>query len=507
MKRYESKQRWKFWLGIFALLIVIATLYFTNILVNNIRAEERKKVELWAEAVQRRAKLVVFTQELFAQIEEDERRKVELWAESMIITFTKEVDDYTILLKIIEGNTTIPVILTYENGEIWTWRNLEDENNESLEYIESQLAKMKSKRDPVPLVNNQYRKTITYYLYYDDSKIYTQLKRVINDLIKSFISETVKNSASVPVVFTDESQTKIIDFGNIDTTIFKPFDKAKVLDYVKGQNEPIKVQISPGVINYIFYKDSVIISRLKLFPYFQLTITGLFLIVAYLLFSTARRSEQNRVWVGMSKETAHQLGTPISSLAGWIEYLKTKDIDSGIVAEIQKDIDRLEVVSKRFSKIGSTPQLKEENIYAVLRDVVGYMRPRIPSGINLKFQQQDTGVIIPVGRELFEWVIENLIRNSVDAIEGKKGEIVITLEENQKQVIIDVSDTGKGIPKNKFKTIFKPGFTTKQRGWGLGLSLVKRIIEDYHKGKVFVKKSEPGIETVFRIVLKKQSKT
>jgi signal transduction histidine kinase len=276
-----------------------------------------------------------------------------------------------------------------------------------------------------------------------------------------------------------------------------------LLDYVKGQNEPIQVVISPGTTNYIFYKDSVIIARLKLFPYFQLTITGVFLIVAYLLFSTARRSEQNRVWVGMSKETAHQLGTPISSLAGWVEYLKTKEIDSDIISEIQKDIDRLEVVSKRFSKIGSTPQLKEENIYSVLNEVVVYMRPRIPSGIKLLLPEIDPGSVAPIGKELFEWVIENLIRNSVDAIENGKGLIEVKVEDLEKQVIIEITDTGKGIPKNKFKTIFKPGFTTKKRGWGLGLSLVKRIIEDYHKGKVLVRKSEPGIETVFRIVLKK----
>jgi signal transduction histidine kinase len=228
----------------------------------------------------------------------------------------------------------------------------------------------------------------------------------------------------------------------------------------------------------------------------------LFLLVAYFLFSTARRSEQNRVWVGMSKETAHQLGTPLFSLLGWIEILKSQGVDESVIEEITKDVDRLQMIAERFSKVGSIPELKKENLLKCLQNSVNYMRVRTSDKIQFGIHGGTDMPEIMLNKQLFEWVIENICRNAVDAIQGK-GSISFDIYTQGKWIIIDISDTGKGIPKNKWKTIFRPGFTTKQRGWGLGLSLTKRIIEEYHKGKIYVKNSEQDHGTTFRIQLRK----
>ncbi|MEG2070893.1 MAG: HAMP domain-containing sensor histidine kinase [Bacteroidales bacterium] len=236
----------------------------------------------------------------------------------------------------------------------------------------------------------------------------------------------------------------------------------------------------------------------------QFFIIFIFFVVAYLLFSFARKSEQNQVWVGMSKETAHQLGTPISSLMAWNELLKEQNIDASIIKEIDKDVNRLETIAQRFSKIGSVPELKNENLVHILEEFVGYLQTRISSKVDLKFNKPDNqNLELPLNRYLFEWVIENLCKNSVDAMDGK-GVIIINITEEEKRVHIDITDTGKGIPQKKFKTIFNPGFTSKNRGWGLGLTLAKRIIKEYHKGKLFVKSSSIDRGTVMRISLRKK---
>ncbi|MCK5463618.1 MAG: HAMP domain-containing histidine kinase, partial [Bacteroidales bacterium] len=228
----------------------------------------------------------------------------------------------------------------------------------------------------------------------------------------------------------------------------------------------------------------------------------LFILVAYLAFSASRRAEQNQVWVGLSKETAHQLGTPTSSLIGWVELLKEKHPDKKLVSELEKDAGRLEEITERFSKIGSKPVLKNANILEVLKESVAYLEARTSDGVSFSFDSDSKDHMVPINRALFQWVVENLCKNSVDAMEGN-GSIKITVSDQLKQVLIDFEDSGKGIPKNRHKTIFKPGYTTKRRGWGLGLSLAKRIIEIYHKGKIFVLHSEPGKGAVIRIILHK----
>ena len=273
---------------------------------------------------------------------------------------------------------------------------------------------------------------------------------------------------------------------------------------MRRQHEPIEILFANNQKNYIYYRDSDLLIQLRWYPYFQLAIIALFLVVSYLAFSTSRKAEQNQVWVGMAKETAHQLGTPLSSLMAWVEYLKTQlNTDQTHIPEIEKDLNRLNTITERFSKIGSAPALKKENIMEVLTTSVSYIRSRSSSKVEFTINnEQNYEVEAPMNVPLFEWVLENLFKNAIDAMSGD-GSITINVLDQQQFVYIDITDTGKGIAKSKFKTVFKPGYTSKSRGWGLGLSLSKRIIEEYHDGHIFVKSSEINLGTTFRIVLKK----
>ncbi|OFX17794.1 MAG: histidine kinase [Bacteroidetes bacterium GWA2_31_9] len=319
----------------------------------------------------------------------------------------------------------------------------------------------------------------------------------------SFVFEVIRNNETVPVILADE-QNNIIYSRNVDST--KINDKEYMqhqLETMKKQNEPIEIIISNNIKQYIYYKDSSILTQLFYYPFIQLAVIFIFILVAYFAFSASRRAEQNQVWVGMSKETAHQLGTPISSLLAWIELLKLKEFDKEIITEVDKDVKRLETITERFSKIGSAPVLKKENICDALHMSLNYMKSRASTRVEFttNFSKSDE-ILVPVNIPLFDWVVENLIKNSIDAMNGE-GKIDVEIKDSSQVLYIDVSDSGKGIQKSKYKTIFNPGFTTKKRGWGLGLSLSKRIIEQYHNGKIFVKNSESGKGTTIRIVLKK----
>jgi two-component system, sporulation sensor kinase D len=277
----------------------------------------------------------------------------------------------------------------------------------------------------------------------------------------------------------------------------------KTLAEMEFENTPIQLQLEDKGTNYIFYQSSFLLTQLKYYPFFQLGAIAIFLFISYLLFSTARRSEQNQVWVGMAKETAHQLGTPISSMMAWIELMRMRDQDSETVTELEKDVKRLSVISERFSKIGSAPTMKEENIIKVVYDTIEYLKPRTSRKVSFSTNvRPDGSIIVPVNPGLFEWVVENVCKNSIDAMSGD-GFISINILEEGNYIHIDVTDTGKGLTRSKFKTIFEPGYTSKKRGWGLGLTLSKRIIEEYHKGKIFVKSSMVNEGTTIRISLKK----
>jgi len=380
---YSQKQVWKLILIIIAVLIGISSLWVTNNLVKKLSAEERKKVELWAEGMRQ------------------------------LINNNNPNQDITFIFQVIKNNETLPVIVTNSSDSILFTRNLDSLKLNEMEYLNNRLLSMK--------------KSCT----------------------------------------------------------------------------PIEIVISPDEKQFVYYEESIILKQLTYYPYIQLTVIFLFILVAYLAFSSSRKAEQNQVWVGMAKETAHQLGTPISSLMAWIELLTIQKIDKEIIGEVSKDVKRLEVVAERFSKIGSETPLKNTNIISVLNNVVTYMKSRTSANVVFSDNFSSfTELLVPLNPALFEWVIENLCKNAIDAMDGK-GRIDIMLYDQMQVLFIDIKDTGKGIQKSKYKTVFQPGYTTKNRGWGLGLSLCKRIVEVYHKGKIFVKSSEINVGTTFRIALKK----
>jgi signal transduction histidine kinase len=318
-----------------------------------------------------------------------------------------------------------------------------------------------------------------------------------------FLSTIIENNNTVPVILTDESDS-IISVRNFDPGKQDDFKYyRKELEKIKEENEPIVNNLENGHYNLIYYKDSIILTMLIFYPYIQLAIIILFILVSYQAFSSSRKAQQNQVWVGMSKETAHQLGTPTSSLAGWIEILQNNYPDIPVTAELARDVERLEKVTERFSRIGSKPSLIKENIVPIISRTVDYLKSRASSKVKFIYDYNSKNeILVPVNSALFEWVIENVSKNAIDAMEGS-GEITIRIAETEKHALIDILDTGKGIPKSAFKKIFNPGFTTKQRGWGLGLSLARRIVEEYHHGKIFVRHSEMGKGSCIRIVMNK----
>lgn len=499
MNLYSRKQRWKLVLAAVALAIVSASLWYSNRIVNKVRQEERRKVKLWAEAVRSRAQLVNYTDSLFHRLREEERKRVELWADAQVHLASDDVNDLSFYLKVVTGNTTIPVIITDEKGRPTFQRNLAQRIEGNPDSLLAEVKRMDAIHEPIPIILYGSRKQ---YLHYKDSHIVTELQEVMDNIIRSFISETVMNTAAVPVIYTDSTRTLVIEHSNIDPEVVAdPVLLQGRIAAMAQANPPIQVSLAGRGQHFIFYEESRVITQLRYFPYVQLIIIGLFLLVSYALFSLFRNAEQNQVWVGMAKETAHQLGTPISSLMAWMELLREPGTAAAAVPEMHKDVERLEMITERFSKIGSAPELTPEKIDEVVHDTVQYLRPRLPRRVQIDMQPSGNGLTVPLNRALFSWVLENLIRNAVDAMEGE-GRITITTEQAGSDVHVDVSDTGKGISATKLKTVFQPGYTTKQRGWGLGLSLTKRIIESYHKGRIFVKHSAAGKGTTFRITLR-----
>lgn len=320
----------------------------------------------------------------------------------------------------------------------------------------------------------------------------------------AFPSSIIENNSNVPVILTDGSDS-IIAVKNFNEERIQDLSYLNSeLDKIRKKSSPIVIELGNNYRNLIYYKESIILSQLTYYPYVQLGIIMLFIMVAYLAFSSSRKAADNQIWVSMSKETAHQLGTPTSSLAGWVEILQQKYPEISLTREIALDVERLEKITERFSRIGSRPALKNENIVPIILRTIDYIKLRSSSKIRFLPEFDKSSVItIPVNPALFEWVIENISKNAIDAMEGK-GSIKIHIIENQRNVFIDISDKGKGIPRRFYKKIFNPGYTTKQRGWGLGLSLAKRIIEEFHKGKVFVRQSEPGKGTCIRIIMYKE---
>lgn len=337
-------------------------------------------------------------------------------------------------------------------------------------------------------------------------EVWAEATRVLTSedpsLNMNLILQIIQGNTAIPVMLCNDRDS-VMNYKNLELPEknVDEFLQQKVQE-LKKKKDPIVIDMEDGTYQYLYYDDSLILKRLLVYPYAQLTVMAVFILTAFLALASTKKAEQNKVWVGLSKETAHQLGTPISSLIAWLEYLKLKEVDPTLLAEMEKDVKRLEMIAERFSKIGSTPEPVPVNICESVRSALDYMETRISSKVKITVEAPEEPVMVLMNQALFAWVVENLCKNAVDAMEGQ-GNITFHIEEKGKKVRIDVTDTGKGILKSKFKTVFNPGYTTKKRGWGLGLSLVKRIIESYHGGKICVKSSEIGKGTTFRIELRR----
>lgn len=365
---------------------------------------------------------LVVSHGLVKDLSTEETKKMEVWSEAMkAFSHADNNTDLALVLKVLNGNTTIPVIVVDKIGTIQSCRNIE-----------------------VPLTNKD-----------------------------SFLQNKV-------VDYRNENHKIRIYFQSIITN-----NMADSSDYID-----------------IYYGESLMLKRLAIYPYVQLTVVLIFVLVIIFALLNMKKAEQNKVWVGLSKETAHQLGTPISSLLAWLEILTSRYSQDDLIKEMGSDVSRLQLIADRFSKIGSKPEPQLCNLTYTLENVVDYMSKRCSSKVKIIRDYSDASIYTKLNSSLFEWVIENLFKNAIDAMDGR-GTITISVIELSRKVVIDVSDTGKGLSKSKFRTIFKPGYTTKKRGWGLGLSLVKRIVEEYHQGKIFVKSSELNKGTTIRIELKK----
>ncbi len=514
MNLYSKKQKWKIALLISAVVLICFSLIYSNYLVDKLRKREKIPVKQWTETLQKKAELITLTNKTFEELKNEERENMKLWAkatEELVKPFDLNSNvDYTFYIEIIQANKNIPVVLMDKDSSILNYLNIFDYNLDSIktndpdhakEIIESillqKITEWSVTHEPIVVDIDKNQKQ---YVFYSDSRKIQELVEQRNELIEGFNKEIIDNPNLVPVLFVNKEDNSVIA-SNLDPSDIDTPEKvnAKIQEFM-AENDGIDVTIDDKA-GVVFFKNSKELTYLKYFPIVQIVMISLFILIAYLAFSVFKKAEQNQVWAGMSKETAHQLGTPISSLMAWIQLLEANGTDPSLLAELEKDVNRLNTIADRFSKIGSETQLEELNICANIQGIVDYLDKRSSDKIEFitDFEEQMmTALFSPV---LFEWVIENICKNAIDAMEGQ-GKITVKIHRKMDDILIDITDTGKGIPSNSLKTVFNPGYTTKKRGWGLGLSLVKRIVEEYHKGKVFVLKSEKNVGTTFRIILK-----
>ena len=497
---YARKKRWKIVLSVIALLIVSFSMYYTNNLVKRFAAQEEKQMKMWADAIQSHAELMNYTETFFNEVAIQETKRVELLAfayRSFLAASPQE--DTRIYLNIIQSNISIPVIITDVNDNISIAINM-PKHLQSKSIFDDEMKREFSIYPPIKI--DIYGKES--YLYYNESLIYTELRSVLEGLFTLFINDVTGNAVGAPVIILDQSKQEIISYGNLDSLSMTNSDYVmKQLAIMSEENAPIEVNYLDGEKAYIYYRESDLLRIVRYFPIVQILVIIFFVIVAYLLFSYARRSEQNQVWAGMAKETAHQIGTPLTSLMGWIELLKMQETPFIGTTEMEKDIDRMKTITERFSKIGSIPTLENHDVVSVVNDTMNYLKRRFANNkFEFEVQLPPRELVIPLDAALFSWVLENLTKNALDAM-SDHGKLTVEMTEDAENVFVDVSDTGKGMQRSMFKEIFNPGYTSKKRGWGLGLSLARRIVEDYHKGKIFVKSSVPGQGTTFRVALKK----
>jgi two-component system, sporulation sensor kinase D len=492
MNLYSQKQRWKLVLLFAALVICGISIWYASYIANQVRKAESQRVNNWGETIQKKAGLVKITNEAFIAKAKDDVEKVKLWVDATQ-EMQKDLLDYSFALKIIQNNDDIPLILT-ENNNFSSVKNL-TEAQQHPDSIARYMADWSKQNPPIEIkyANNKSQK-----IYYRYSDTYYQLQSKRNAIIKSFNDDLVENSDLVPVLFLDSATGDIIAT-NLDSNLVNSPSKLKS-EISLMTKEKITIQLDDNVTGILYYKESDTLTQLRYYPYIMLSIIALFALVSYLLFSTFRRAEQNQVWVGMAKETAHQLGTPLSSLMAWVELLRAEGVSEDYLIEMNKDISRLVTVTDRFSKIGSETKLEEHNISSEVEQAMDYLCKRVSSKVSFVYDNKAADTICRINKPLFNWVIENIVKNAVDAMEGE-GTLTTSIYYIGEFISIEISDTGKGISATKLKTVFEPGYTTKKRGWGLGLSLAKRIIEEHHKGKISVKSTEAGKGTTFLIQL------
>ena len=326
-------------------------------------------------------------------------------------------------------------------------------------------------------------------------------KSLEDDNISNLTLEVLRKNSTTPMIKVNKNGE--IEFNNINNLNSKDSIKiSKLIRKFKSENKPIKISYNNEVIETLYYGNSDVINKLKYYPLALILIILLFISLIYFYYKSSKSASLNMLWTGMAKETAHQIGTPLTSLMGWVEILKNKNIDPNYITEINKDIDRLNIISERFNKIGSKPVLKKYNLSILTKESLDYLQTRLSNKVKIEFKSKDTNLDCLINEQLYSWTIENIIKNSVDAIKGD-GNIIVSIVEQKTTLEVSITDNGSGINKNEFKKIFNPGYTSKKRGWGLGLSLSKRIIEDYHNGKIFVKYSEKNVKTIIQIELNK----
>jgi len=487
-------------LAAIALVLIAASLWYTNRLVKSIAEQETRQVKMWAAAMEQHAVMMQSTEEFFNKVSEQEQLRVDLLANAYRRVIDISTNENTaIYLDIIRNNISIPLVITDTKDNIIFSSNLPPDQ-EGKKVFDSEMKHYYSKFAPIK-IDPGYGSV--QWLHYNESLIYTELKAVLESMIDHFMEEITLNSVGAPVIITNEDQSKILSYGNLDSLMMQDTNYVKQqLAIMNSENDPLQIEFMNTGKATVFYRTSDLVQQMRYYPMIQMVVFALFLIIAYLLFSSARRSEQNRVWAGMAKETAHQLGTPLSSLMGWIELLKMQEEPFVGTHEMEKDIERLQIVTDRFSKIGSIPVLEPADVIYHIHDTMDYLQKRFSKKFEFEINLPEGELVIPLIPSLFRWVLENVTKNAIDAM-GDHGRITLDLINDSDHIHIDISDTGKGIPKSKIKQVFNPGYTSKKRGWGMGLSLARRIIEDYHKGKIFVKSSVVGQGTTFRITLKK----
>lgn len=500
MKLYSKKQQWKKILILIGLVIIGVIFYITTLLVSNVKTAELEKIQLWSEAIKKKAELVRLTNAAFDELAENERNKVKLWARATE-EFKKPLADFGLALEIIQNNNNIPLILTDEKGDYLSHKNFDFKSSTSRIEIQAKIDSISviwaKQNQPLVIKYFEERKQ---KIFYSNSKKYFQLQISRDSLLNSFSKDIMNNIAQLPVIFWSKEGDSLISSNVISfKTSFEEASNLKTT--MQNENEPVSISLAKDQNGIIYYGDSSILFQLQYFPLFSLLIIAIFLLISYLTFSSFRKAEQNQVWAGMAKETAHQLGTPLSSLQGWIEILRDQKLaNTEAFLEMEKDINRLIMVSERFSKIGSSVVLKSTDLLSFFDTYLEYMQKRIPKTVLLTTDLGTKSIFAEINTPLFSWVVENLMKNAADAMNGS-GELKISLVKINSNIHVLIEDNGNGIPSAFQKTIFEPGYTTKERGWGLGLSLAKRIVEGHHKGKIQVKSSKKDEGTTMEIII------